>query len=179
VPDGVEDGDGCEQAGDDGQADGAQVVHSPLEAVRAPVGLRRGDIGKQCVACRYPQPTRCPSAGPQHPHLPHRRGSPNDAREHGGRSVAANSKGPPASRVVGHCPTGEASHPGKTIGDALDRAEDSRRRPERREQARQQSGRDLVSDIRQEAGGTDAGNPRREPAPRTPGLRGRLSSWLF
>lgn len=52
VPDGVEDGDGCEQAGDDGQADGAQVVHSPLEAVRAPVGLRRGDIGKQCVACR-------------------------------------------------------------------------------------------------------------------------------
>ena len=74
VADGVDDGQGGQQAGDDRQGDGgadpdqadqgqgeqgaddgAEVVHGPLEPIGPPVDAGRDDVGQQGVAGRDPQ----------------------------------------------------------------------------------------------------------------------------
>jgi hypothetical protein len=93
VADRDDDRDGRQQSGDDRQQDGGarrdrrderegearpadrpEVVHRPLEAVRAPVRLARSGVRQLGVSGRHPQAARRPRAGAQQPHLPGRRG---------------------------------------------------------------------------------------------------------
>jgi hypothetical protein len=89
VTDGVDDRQSGEQAGDDRQqdrrahpdrsdegerdqwaADRAEVVHRALEAVGAPVGAGRHDLGQERVARGDAQAACRPGGGAQHPDLP-------------------------------------------------------------------------------------------------------------
>lgn len=100
VLDGVHDCHRRQQAGDDCQEDGpahakdgnqaqgeqrtgdrAEVVHRALEAVGAPVGCPRDDIGQQRVSGRYAQTPGEPGAGSQSTDLPRRAGQPDGRGE--------------------------------------------------------------------------------------------------
>jgi hypothetical protein len=184
VADGVDDGQGGEQAGDDGQGDGgagadqadqaegeqragdgAEVVHGPLEPVGPAVDAGRDDVGQQGVARRDPQAPGGPGASPQDADLPHGGGHPDEAGEDGGGGVAAHGLGAAALGVVGDGPPGEAGGAGQPVGEAFDEAEGGGGGAQGGgEQVGQEGGGDLVADVGKEAGRADARHPWPQPA---------------
>jgi len=70
----------------------------------------------------------------------------------------------PADGIVGQRTTTKSRHSGEAAGDSLDQAQRARRCPQGgAQQTGEQRGGDLVSEVGQEAGGTDASHSRCEP----------------
>ena len=184
MADGIDHGQGGQQAGNDRQGDGradpdqadqaegeqrtddgTEVVHGPLEPVGPPVHTGWDDVGEQGVAGRDAQPAGGPGAGPEHGDLPDAGGRADQAGEDGGSGVAADGLGAAALGVVGDSSTSQAGRAGEAVGDAFDEAEGGGGGAEGGgEEVGEQGGGDLVADVGQEAGRADPGYPWAEPA---------------
>src|SRR5829696_8563378 len=142
VADGIDDGQGGEQPGDDregdggadpdqadqgqgeqGTGDGAEVVHGSFEPIGPPVDAGGDDVGQQGVAGRDAQAAGGPGAGAEDADLPDAGGGADEAGEDGGGGVAGDGLGAAALGVVGDGAAGEPGRAGQPVGDAFDQAE--------------------------------------------------------
>lgn len=156
---------GDEAGGDERSDDGAEVVHGSFESVGPAVDRARDDVGEQRIAGGNAQSAGGPGARSQDADLPGGGGGTEARREHRGRGVAPDSHRAAAGRIVSEDTAAEAGGTGESVADALDGAERRRRRAEcRGEQRREQRRRDLVTDIREKARATDAGDARCQPS---------------
>lgn len=156
--------EGYEPEGQDRSDDSPEVVHGTLEAIGAPECRHIQSLREKGVPRRLSDALRRPRASPQDDHLPGGRRESDRRREDGRRGIAADGDGPAPTRVVGECATGDLGQPGDGISDALDEPERRRGRSEHgAQEAGQQRGRDLMADVRQRAGKSDAPDPKGQP----------------
>lgn len=153
-----------EKEGEKRAADGAEVIHGPLEAVRPSVGSRIDGVGKESVPGRDPQTARRPGARPEESDLPDGRGKTDQRRQNRGQRVATDRERSAPGRIIGQRPAGEFRRPSQTVGDALDDAQHGRGGTEGcGEERGQQRGRDLMAKVGQQASCPDAADARRQP----------------
>ena len=141
-----------ERQGQERPADRAQVVHRPLEPVRAPVGLRRRNVCEQRAPRRPAQAPRHPARDPERPACQTAVASADRRGEDRCRGVPADGGRPAPLRIVRERASAKLCRSTEPVREPLDHPERRSGRAERaRQEGGQQRGRDLVAEIGKQA----------------------------